>query len=219
MTSGIYKIISPSGKFYIGSSKNIERRIKEHWYDCRKQQHKNQALQRAFNKYGPLPFVILLECEESELLYYEQKFIDDLKPAYNRSKVAGKVEFTDAVRAKMSASSQRRWSDPEERKRLAEKSLGRRHKPETIAKLSAKSKAFVNSEKGRQHIANLAKVLRGRVVPDETRKKLSESAKGRVVSEEARKKMSEAKKGKSLTEEHKLKISLGLRKRKGKVKC
>ena len=46
---GIYKITSPSGKIYIGQSKNIEKRFKAYY----KKLGKNQPrLYRSFKKYG-----------------------------------------------------------------------------------------------------------------------------------------------------------------------
>lgn len=48
-------------------------------------------------------------------------------------------------------------------------------------------------------------------VPEETRRKISESEKGKVVSAESRKKMSEANKGKIISEEVKAKISDALK--------
>jgi len=57
-------------------------------------------------------------------------------------------------------------------------------------------------------IANhLSKHHKGKVVSEETRKRMSESHKGKVFSEEHRKKMSEANKGKKRSEETKRKMS------------
>jgi group I intron endonuclease len=47
--SGIYKIISPSGKIYIGQSSNIERRMIEHKY---RSKSKNLKLYSSLRKYG-----------------------------------------------------------------------------------------------------------------------------------------------------------------------
>jgi group I intron endonuclease len=74
---GIYKITSPSGRIYVGSSKNIERRLKRYKYlNCKEQP-------RIFNsliKYGVdnHVFEILEECEFDKLhereLYYGLMF-------------------------------------------------------------------------------------------------------------------------------------------------
>ena len=53
MKSGIYKITNlKNGKFYIGSSKDIERRWWEHTNELDKNIHINKKLQNAWNFYG-----------------------------------------------------------------------------------------------------------------------------------------------------------------------
>ena len=53
MTSGIYRITSLiNGKFYIGSSINIEVRWKRHLNDLKRGYHGNIYLQRIYDKYG-----------------------------------------------------------------------------------------------------------------------------------------------------------------------
>ena len=44
--SGIYKITGPGGKVYIGQSKNIYERRKEHWAALEKGTHPNREMQR-----------------------------------------------------------------------------------------------------------------------------------------------------------------------------
>ena len=103
MKSGIYKITSPSGNCYIGSSSNIERR----WYVHKKllldknKNHHSKALQFAHNKYnGQLNYEILeiidsknIDKKELKNLLFtkEQYFIDLIKPKYNQCPVAGSV--------------------------------------------------------------------------------------------------------------------------------
>jgi group I intron endonuclease len=67
---GIYKIISPTNKMYIGQSTNIEQRWK--WYNklyCKSQ----TKLYNSLKKYGPENhiFEIIEECDEIELLCRE----------------------------------------------------------------------------------------------------------------------------------------------------
>jgi len=54
--SGIYKIICINNKFYIGSSNNINRRLKEHIRLLNKNKHNNLRLQKAWNEYGKKNF-------------------------------------------------------------------------------------------------------------------------------------------------------------------
>jgi group I intron endonuclease len=53
MEIGIYKIVNQiNGNFYVGSSKNIRRRWKEHLQKLKSNNHQNILLQRSWNKYG-----------------------------------------------------------------------------------------------------------------------------------------------------------------------
>jgi group I intron endonuclease len=82
---GIYEIINKdTGKRYIGSSKQIEKRWEQHLQALEKGEHHSILLQRAWNKYGKecFEFTIKEECKEEELLVKEQKYLD-LKPEYN----------------------------------------------------------------------------------------------------------------------------------------
>jgi len=85
MISGIYKIKNiVDEKYYIGSSKNINRRWDKHRWRLRSNKHENIILQRAWNKYGEENFIfeIVEECETYMLLELEQKYLN-LDPQYN----------------------------------------------------------------------------------------------------------------------------------------
>jgi group I intron endonuclease len=72
---GIYKIVSPSGRVYIGQSKDIERRFIEYnKLKCKKQ----RKLYSSFMKYGVDKhiFYILEECSIDELNIVERKWQD-----------------------------------------------------------------------------------------------------------------------------------------------
>lgn len=82
---GIYEIKNKvTGKIYIGSSKQIEKRWEQHLQALEKGEHHSILLQRAWNKYGKecFEFIVKEECKEEELLVREQKHLD-LKPGYN----------------------------------------------------------------------------------------------------------------------------------------
>lgn len=76
--SGIYQIYNPiNNKRYIGSSINVERRLKEHLRNLEKNRHCNDHLQSAYNKYKDvLQFQFLEECEPDECLIFEQYYIE-----------------------------------------------------------------------------------------------------------------------------------------------
>jgi len=86
MKSGIYKITNEiNGKFYIGSTKDLNRRKKDHFRLLKKGVNHSVILQKAVNKYGidNFKFEILVECSEDLLFTIEQKIVDELKPEYN----------------------------------------------------------------------------------------------------------------------------------------
>ncbi len=88
MKSGVYKITNLiNGKFYIGSSKDLNRRKKDHFRILSKGTSHNKILQNAVNKYGIInfKFEIIENCTEELLFITEQKFVDELKPQYNIS--------------------------------------------------------------------------------------------------------------------------------------
>lgn len=165
-TSGIYKISSPSGKFYIGSAVNISKRWYEHRKDLRDGRHHNKPLQNAFAKYGRsfLKFEVLIVCQKSELLFYEQRCIDALGPAYNTCRTAGsplgvvrsaetrarmahaKSNISDKTRTRMSLARTKYYGPPkppfsgytlEQRRAMSESRKGRVHSEETKAKIRA----------------------------------------------------------------------------------
>jgi hypothetical protein len=86
MKTGIYKITNKiNGKFYIGSSKDLTRRRKDHFRLLKKGVNHSTLLQRAVNKYGLNNFVfeIIVECSEHLLFIVEQKLVNELNPEYN----------------------------------------------------------------------------------------------------------------------------------------
>lgn len=92
MKSGIYKIENKvNGDTYIGSSIDVRKRINRHFTDLRNGQHHNVRLQRAFNKYGESGFLydVIIYVKKSDILVFEQKYIDLLNPVYNICKTAG----------------------------------------------------------------------------------------------------------------------------------
>lgn len=77
---GIYKIINQqTGKYYVGSSRNIPRRWKKHTKMLNANRHVNKKLQNAWNKYGQdcFQFVVIEELTESiSLIDAEQKYLN-----------------------------------------------------------------------------------------------------------------------------------------------
>lgn len=83
MKSGIYKITNiKNGKFYIGSSKDIEFRWSEHKKHLNGNYHINKKLQNAWNFYGKenFSFDVLETVNECDLLVKEQFYLNMFKP-------------------------------------------------------------------------------------------------------------------------------------------
>jgi group I intron endonuclease len=85
MKSGIYKITNETtGKFYIGSAKDIDWRWFEHKRDLRLKSHCNPKLQHSWDFYGEdkFTFVVLEEVEpdKQKLFEREQYYLDTFKP-------------------------------------------------------------------------------------------------------------------------------------------
>lgn len=132
--AGVYQIYNTeTGKRYIGSSIDVERRLKEHYRNLKHHKHCNQHLQNAWNKYEEyLVFEPLEYCEPDECLKLEQQYIDYYNSAnrengYNidaQAASAGKhlsEETKQKIREKATG---RRWSD-KMRKNWLESNIGK----------------------------------------------------------------------------------------------
>ena len=170
-TSGIYQILCvPTGKIYIGSALDLGRRQQKHWSSLRGDRHENSYLQHAWNKYGELAFefTVLELVLEPFRLEIEQRWLDKLRAydrdrGFNVSRVAG---------APMS---------------------GRKHTPESLAKMSQAQQGRKHSEATRNMMSarNKGKVF-GVHTPESSRKK-SEAGRGRLHSDETKEKMRQSR--------------------------
>ena len=170
---GIYKIERLSdGAIYIGQSVNIKSRFNLHRHHLRKGKHSNQHLQNAFNKYGEgdFAFSLIEECEDHDLDYLEQHYLD-------QARISGKVVFNCGDVA----------TCPNRGRKLGP--LSEEHRK----KISESVKGYKKSDEERRVISERSK---GRIVSDASRKKMSEAKLGKKLSEETRAKLSIAKKGK-----------------------
>lgn len=73
MTIGVYSITSPSGRVYVGSSVDVEKRFKDHTFIFG---NKHPKLYASFKKYGikTHKFKIEIECEFDELFEWEHHY-------------------------------------------------------------------------------------------------------------------------------------------------
>lgn len=206
MTSGIYKIAcKANGKFYIGSAVDIKKRWVSHIHQLKHSCHHNPKMMASWKKYGKdaFEFSILLVCNKSDLVFYEQLIMDGFEAVskgFNAAPTAGSTM------------------------------LGFRHSDESRRKMSKpftdeRKKNISNATKGRklskEHVEKLRLAGIGRVTSDETKAKLSKIHKGRIISQEQRDKISATlmgtispKRGTKLSDDVRAKISAKLKGRK-----
>lgn len=165
--SGIYRIVHiESGKTYLGSSKNVHKRINSHRYNLRNNKHHSCHLQYAWNKHGEDAFIFIpgesCASDKGSLLALEQACLNAECPAYNILPTAGSR-------------------------------LGSKQSPEARAKISAGNKGkLLGRPKSPEHIEK----IRNREISDATRKKIGAAQIGRKATDETRLRMSEAALGK-----------------------
>lgn len=92
-------------KKYIGQTKDPKRRKTSHFSKLRHNKHINNHLQNAWNKYGEsnFRFNILLQCEDEEANYLEEKLIEKMGD-YNSDKKVGYYDNSDETNLKRSES-------------------------------------------------------------------------------------------------------------------
>ena len=90
--SAVYKITNAiTGDFYIGSSKDVKQRWRNHKKPSAWKRFPNNPMYLDMQKYGLDKFVfeILEEVEADSLKELEQQFIETLKPSYNNYNAKG----------------------------------------------------------------------------------------------------------------------------------
>lgn len=119
MTSGIYYIKNiTNNKIYVGQSKNIESRRREHKRDLKSGKHANWHLQKSFEKYSEFSFEfgVLEHCDVSELNVKEVYYINSLDTmnrhkGYNLQSGGDSVTFSQETLQKMSVTRKKLCQD------------------------------------------------------------------------------------------------------------
>lgn len=110
--AGVYEIEIAGYKYY-GSSINVYSRKQNHITKLRSGKHRNQRLQRCFNKYGEdaMAFKILVFCDKEFVLDEEQKYLDKnigndncLNFCKNAFAPMAGIKFSDSHKKKISES-------------------------------------------------------------------------------------------------------------------
>lgn len=151
LNSGVY-IISYKNKNYVGSSVNLKKRLREHFFCLNKNIHSNKRLQNIYNKYGKEVFNvnIVAYCPPEYCIKLEQWFLDNIKNLLNHLKFAYSAK-------------------------------GRVTKKSTKLRISKKLKGKIVSDETKK-LLSLSKVGKPHYVSDDTKRKMSESGKQKVFS-------------------------------------
>lgn len=191
-TTGIYRIITPSGRIYIGQSINIENRIRRY----KKAEYCNRKLYYSIMKYGwenhefDIIHVLLNSVSQDVLNHYEQYYMDFYRN--NGFKLLNVREGGSS------------GATSEETKEKIRKALtGHLCSPETREKIRLANLGYVASEETRQKLSLAGKgkptYMKGKKHSEETKKKMRESGRNRVHlkhTEETKEKLRKAITGK-----------------------
>ncbi len=192
---GIYQWTQIStGKKYIGSSKDIERRRMRHVQKLTRRRHDNLHFNNAWTKCGEHDFAFtILEIveDESQLVTREQWYFDNI--------VRWDFDFNHCKIAGCPPSAKGRVVSEATRKALRDSNVGQKRTSEqnrnnSLSRLGKKTQP--HTETSRQ---KTSKSLLGHPVSEETRKKLSEKNRGRVQTEEEKQKRRKPQKRKNLS--------------------
>ncbi len=170
--SGIYMWTNlENGKFYLGSAKNLETRLKAYYNVNHLARETNRYINRALLKWGYSSFslTILEYCSVNDLIKREQYYLDQLNPQYNICRTAGST-------------------------------LGKLHSSEAKDKISKTKKATylgeANSFFGKTHSEESIKKMvgskSGKTLSELTIEKIRATRKGSKFTEEDKNKLSKA---------------------------
>ena len=166
MSAGLYAIVNQTDprKLYVGSSKNLAQRQRQHWADLRHGHHSNSHLQRSWTKYGEdvFSFEVLMTCPVFELNRLEQMLLDFWRPHYNIATCA-EAPARGAIRS------------GEVRRRISEAQIGRKASDETRRRMSVAQKGRTISV---EHRRKLSMAQTGKTYTDAAKRKMSNSKKG-----------------------------------------
>lgn len=190
--ANIYKITSPSGRIYVGSSVNVEARFKRYRAGhCEKQ----SRLFASFEKYGVAAhiFEVLIECEPFEMLRLEAEFgekFDVLGPNGLNCRLPKHDEFPIAMsqetKDKIRLANKGKSKSPEHCKNISDAkkgcpgwNLGLKHSAETIKKQSdvKKGKKFPKEKTVNMGLHRIGK----KDDPEYTRKRIYKNPRIRIV--------------------------------------
>lgn len=188
MVSGIYKITNlVNGKVYIGQSKDVLRRFKEHFNI--KSKVSNTYLHYSMKHYGIENFVFEVIMKTYDLDYWEKFFIYwyqsfDSEYGYNLTEGGQKgtrrkddFVYTDEIRQKMSIAKKKNWQDENFRKNVLQAQNDGKSTQQARKNRSEATKNMWLNGKFSEQPAKISKWSKGRKASDETKEKMKEVSK------------------------------------------
>lgn len=165
---GIYKITSPSGRVYIGQSRNIKKRFSGY---MRMKSVDQSRLHASFLKYGidNHVFEIIEECDFLELNKRE-RFYQDMYEVLGPKGLNCVLTSTDILPEVKSE---------ETRRKISASNTGKKHTESAKNKVSIANIGKVLSLESRK---KLSEARKGMVFSEETKKRISESKKGKKTN-------------------------------------
>lgn len=128
---GVYEIVHyPTKRKYVGSSKEIQKRLYLHLVQLRKNTHHCPYLQNVWNKYGEdaFDFFLIEECPKNQLDVREQFHMDatpelgfELMNCHPAAGSSRDFKHSEATRKKMSISAKKASNTPEQKKMRSER--------------------------------------------------------------------------------------------------
>lgn len=189
--SGIYKIVNKvNGKYYVGKTKNLDGRWRQHKWSLSKGIHHSYKLQDDYNLYGIecFEFEVIDYVDAAELLSVEQKYLDEcsnnVDSNYNVTYSSEIVKMTDEIKKKLSRAAIKRMTDPNMRKRISEKMKGRVVSEETRRKQSLSQlrrkkrlqrESWINGSMTQEHKNKISNSVSGKRKSIEHKNKIRES--------------------------------------------
>jgi len=190
--SGIYLIVNLSNnKLYVGSAIDTDDRWRLHKLELNRNNHHNRHLQAAWNLYGEAGFKFyIIEFITFDLEDREQYWIDHLKATdhsigYNICK-AGRnragVKASEETRKRLSLAHMGKKPNKETRVKMGLSKVGNQFntgRKQSVEEIEKRANSNRGQKRSADVRANIAASLIGRVLSDETKKKMSIAAKNR----------------------------------------
>lgn len=123
---GVYMIrLLTDKRMYVGSSKNIRKRIQNHKSALKRGTHHSIHLQRAWDKHGAdmFEFAALGYYPVEQLRQQEQFWLDEMTCAFNSSRTANSPVHTQEVKDRLRAAACAAWERPEYREKMSLRQL------------------------------------------------------------------------------------------------